>query len=147
MIMKRKNRHRWLITAWFLIMGCTQLARAVTYTPTFVNTRGYNPEAYNVSIKDEGLPAYQFQSTSTSMESGSTYAPLVSAPFATLPGKMGGIRRGIGDPEGDPEAGGVDYEIGVIPDPTPVGEPWILLLLALVYLIYTVYKKKTILTK
>ena len=137
--MQRKNRHRWLITAWFLIMGCTQLARAVTYTPTFVNTRGYNPEAYNVSIKDEGLPAYQFQSTSTSMESGSTYAPLVSAPFATLPGKMGGsIRKGFEDPDGDP--------VGQVTKP-PVGEPWILLLLALVYLIYTVYKKKTILTK
>lgn len=141
MIMLRKNRHRWLITAWFLIMGCTQLARAVTYTPTFVNTRGYNPEAYNVSIKDEGLPAYQFQSTSTSMESGSTYAPVVSAPFATLPGKMGGSIRKDG-------FGGIGEEdpIGQVSE-SPVGEPWILLLLALMYLIYTVYKKKTILTK
>ncbi len=145
--MQRKNRHRWLITAWFLIMGCLlTVVYGQQYGTLYKGISTTYRSAY-ASVPASSAPTYEFQSTSTSMESGSTYAPLVSAPFATLPGKMGGIRRGIGDPEGDPEAGGVDYEIGVIPDPAPVGEPWILLLLALMYLIYTVYKKKTILTK
>lgn len=137
--MKRQNRHRWLITAWFLIMGCLlTVVYGQQYGTLYKGVSTTYRSAY-ASVPASSAPTYEFQSTSTYVESGSTYAPVVSAPFATLPGKMGGsIRKGLGDPEEDP--------VGQVTKP-PVGEPWILLLLALVYLIYTVYKKKTILTK
>lgn len=137
--MKRQNRHRWLITAWFLIMGCLlTVVYGQQYGTLYKGISTTYRSAY-ASVPASSAPTYEFQSTSTYVESGSTYAPVVSAPFATLPGKMGGsIRKGLGDPEGE--------EVGTVTQP-PVGEPWILLLLALMYLIYTVYKKKTILTK
>jgi hypothetical protein len=140
--MKRQNRHRWLITAWFLIMGCLlTVVYGQQYGTLYKGISTTYRSAY-ASVPASSAPTYEFQSTSTYVESGSTYAPVVSAPFATLPGKMGGsMRKSMWD--GDPD----DNELGTVDDPTPVGEPWILLLLALMYLIYTVYKKKTILTK
>ena len=87
------------------------------------------------------FPAYQFQSTSTcpSVVGQSAYTTTsVQAPYSIRPGSV--IRRteswspgsweDDGDGWGDPGSG--TLPTGVIPD-VPVGEPFVLLLMALLY--------------
>ena len=140
--MQRQNRHRWLITAWFLIMGCLlTVVYGQQYGTLYKGVSTYR-SSYE-SLPAYSAPTYEFQSTSAYSSSLSTYTytSKVYEPFAPAPYVKAGIQRdgGLGgDPEDDP--------IGLVTEP-PVGEPWILLMFALLYLIYTVYKKKTIFTK
>ena len=98
-------------------------------------------------------PAYTFHSTSaySSAVGSSAYSSTVTAPFASAstplsaaPVRPGAIRRSFGDPEdeemwSDPEGQG--YGVGEIPDPAPIGEPWVLLGMAILYLFYRKSKK------
>lgn len=139
--MRRQNRHRWLITAWFLIMGCIlTVAYGQQYGTPYKGVSTYR-SSY-ASISTNTTPTYEFQSTSayTSSMGSSSFTSYVSEPFATSPMQRSIRKGGLGPSDDDPG-------IGEVHDPAPIGEPWILLVLAVAYLIYTIYKKKTIITK
>lgn len=142
--MQRQNRHRWLITAWFLIMGCLlTVVYGQQYGTLYKGVSTYR-SAY-ASVPASSAPTYEFHSTSAYSSSLGmyTFTTKVYEPFAPSPYVKAGIQRDGGLDGFDDEG---ENPIGEVTEP-PVGEPWILLLFALVYLIYTVYKKKTILTK
>ena len=80
--------------------------------------------------------AYQFRSTSayTLTTNTSVYAPGTSSPYGNTVKRARKGEDDIGeeeDPEGDP-TGYID---------TPVGEPWVLVLMAILYLFYAKRKK------
>ena len=89
------------------------------------------PSAWRTTptLSEDIRPAYQFQSTSTFAPTThvTVYTPGSGTPYGA-PYRQ---RKGIDDEEEDP--GGDGAEVGQIP--TPVGEPWVLLLMALVFLI------------
>ena len=117
--MKARNRiYKWLIALW-LLMSCQPVLCA--YQPATL------PSAWRTTptLSEDIRPAYQFHSTST-------FAPTTHVTVYT---------PGSGTPYGAPyrqsKGGGIDEEegdeVGLIN--TPVGEPWVLLLMALVFLI------------
>ncbi|MBR2266196.1 MAG: hypothetical protein IJ882_05935, partial [Paludibacteraceae bacterium] len=82
-------------------------------------TTNSTEEAYTLS--SDVYPTYEFQSTSP-------YSSVVGKSVRRS-GKDGGV---IGEwPSGDPG----DDPIGVLPDKLPIGEPFILLALALLYIL------------
>lgn len=96
------------------------------------------------------LPAYQFQSTSichSTVGNSSFTTTTVYAPYSATPNC--GPRRTKLDDSGSWDEGDSwddpnedDYPTGVKPNPDPVGEPMILLLLALGYLMVKVERGK-----
>lgn len=125
---------KWRIAVWLLIVCCVQPTRAVSYKPTYVNTNGYNPAEYRSTLHIESVPEYQFQSTSIMAPATGTpkidFVPLADGARPLNTGS--GMRKG-GWPGGDPSEGGGE-EIGTVTEP-PVGEPLVLLLFALAYLV------------
>ena len=116
--MKARNRiYKWLIALW-LLMSCQLILCA--YQPAT------QPSAWRTTptLSEDIRPAYQFQSTSTFATTThvTVYTPGSGTPYGALYRQRKG---GIDDEEGD--------EVGLIN--TPVGEPWVLLLMALVFLI------------
>ena len=118
---------RWLIAIWLLI-GCE--------TAAYAYTQAAPPSAWRTTptLSADIQPAYQFRSTSA-------YAPTMNIAVYT-PGcssPMGGPKRlrmgGDPDEEVDPD----DDPMGHIN--TPIGEPWVLVLLAVVYIFYRKSKK------
>ena len=89
--------------------------------------------AATMTTQQTTFPEYRFQSTSTcvSVVGNSAFtSPAVYAPYSALP--RTGIRRAEeysidGEPDED------DFPTGVLPNPAPVGEPMVLLLMALLY--------------
>lgn len=121
--MRGRNRiYRWLLAIWLLI-GCE--------TAAYAYTQAAPPSAWRTTptLSADIQPAYQFRSTSA-------YAPTMNITVYT-PGcssPTGGPRRvrmDMDDEEGD--------GVGLLD--TPVGEPWVLLLLAVVYIFYRKSKK------
>ena len=144
--------HRWLLTAWLMLWGCLlsvafgqqygTLYRGSTYYPTVTSSSRSSSPA-SAYIRSSSAPTYDFQSTSSQrmMNGGTTIsASQVCAPFASRPAQSGALRSGWGDPE-DPGTGG--YESGVVPDPAPIGEPWALMVMALLFLLWSGYKFST----
>ncbi len=89
--------------------------------------------AATMTTQQATFPEYQFQSTSTcpsAVGKSSFTSPAVYAPYSALP--RTGIRRAEGYSI-DGEPGVDDFPTGVLPNPAPVGEPLILLLMALLY--------------
>lgn len=96
--------------------------------------------AATITTQPASFPEYRFQSTSTcpSVVGQSTYTTTaVQAPYSIHPVSV--IRRteswtpgswDEGEDWGDPSG---SHPTGVIPDPAPIGEPLILLLMALLY--------------
>ncbi len=133
MMKKMKNRivlYRWMIAAllmlgWLPVSAQTEAFRtssAATDQWTMTNSHYQTAEA----------PSFQFRSTSpytALVNSTSTVGAPAYAPS--------GPRRGPWDP---PE----DNPIGVLPDPAPLGEPLILLLLATLFILF---KKKRVTSK
>ncbi len=116
--MKARNRiYKWLIALW-LLMSCQPILCA--YQPAT------QPSAWRTTptLSEDIRPAYQFQSTSTFATTThvTVYIPGSGTPYGAPYRQRKG---GIDDEEGD--------EVGLIN--TPVGEPWVLLLMALVFLI------------
>ena len=116
--MKARNRiYKWLIALW-LLMSCQPILCA--YQPAT------QPSAWRTTptLSEDIRPAYQFQSTSTFAPTThvTVYTPGSGTPYGAPYRQRKG---GIDDEEGD--------EVGLIN--TPVGEPWVLLLMALVFLI------------
>ena len=111
--------------------------RAVTYVKSATYAPVYTRSAYGSSATVVGSrpSTYQFQSTSTFTSvvgTSAVYAPSVSAPFAATVAQSG-PRRSFGDDFGFNEE--EDDPIGVVPDPVPVGEPFVLVWMAMLYLI------------
>lgn len=169
MMKRSFNIYRWFLTAWTILWGSTmsfavtypQTTQSASWGRTTANrsTPVYTTSSHTISSygssgsgvasystgssnnRSSGLtvgggsPTYHFQSTSVYplKTTKTTFVPLADG---TNP-SQNGIRRG-GNPW-DEDPGDEDDPIGVVPDPTPVGSPLVLLALALVYI---VYKKK-----
>ena len=121
--MKARNRiYKWLIALW-LLMSC-QPALCAFQSATPPAAWGTTP-----TLSRDREMAYQFRSTSayTLTTNTSVYAPGTSSPYGNTVkrARKGDIDDEEDDPEGDPQ-GYID---------TPVGEPWVLVLMALVFLI------------
>lgn len=97
--------------------------------------------AATITTQPASFPEYRFQSTSTcpSVVGSSAFTTtMVYTPYSAAP--RTGLRRteswspGSWD-DGDPwdGPGEDDYPTGVLPNPAPVGEPLILLLMAMLY--------------
>ena len=83
------------------------------------------------------FPSYQFQSTSS-------YTLVVGHTSYTAdpynPSQASGPARARkGDPWDDTDPSGLG--VGEVDDPAPIGEPWVLLLMAVLYIFYTKRKK------
>ena len=157
--------YKWLTAAWLVLWGCVvspafaypQATQSASwgYAPTYsakpihtITPATSSVSAYNSSYSScisgrrsnspvtarDMYPTYNFRSTSS-------YSSIVSnnPSFTPLADTQGNgprnvIRRaGWDDPDDDDP-------IGVVPDPTPVGSPLILLALALAYLIVRLRK-------
>jgi hypothetical protein len=130
--MKVKNRiYKWLFAVW-LLMCCQPMLCA--FQPATM------PSAWRTTptLSTDRQMSYQFRSTSayTPTMNTTVYTPGSSTPFGapTRPRRSGSgdIDEEEDDPIGDP-MGYID---------TPVGEPLVLLLMAVVYLILLKKRKK-----
>ena len=125
--MRGSNKlYRWLFAIWILI-GCE--------TAAYAYTQAAPPAAWRTTptLSTDIEPTYQFRSTSayTPTASITVYTPGSSAPYY-------GPRRDPVNPWGsDPDD---DEEIGQMK--TPVGEPLILLLMALLYAVGRYFAKR-----
>lgn len=115
-----------LMTVWLLI-GSHQTVAA--YTQATMPSSWSTTPTMSSSVQT----SYQFRSTSSYAPSGrvQVYAVGASSPSYSP-------RRN--DPPGWPP-GEEDDPIGTLPDPTPVGEPYILLLFAGIYALYYIHRK------
>lgn len=117
---RRYKIYRWLFALWLLIGSNTAVS---------AYTQASMPSAWRttVTLSTDIQPAYQFRSTSayTPTTNTTVYTPGSSVP-SSGPIRM---RRGMDDEEDDPDG----EEVGMLN--TPVGEPMILLLFALLYMI------------
>lgn len=135
MMRTMKNRivlYRWMIVAWLLLGWLPVSAQTESVFGKSSMTNGQN-QISDFQTQIATAPSYQFRSTSPYtglVNSTSTVGAPSSAPSS-------GIRRGPWDP---PE----DNPIGVLPDPAPMGEPFVLLALAALYcLVRCLRKRKT----
>ena len=117
----RRHMILWLMAIWMLCSIPSVHAVSPASQPSAWQT--------TVTLSNDIYPSYEFYSTSsiapvvgsTSYHSGPCYAPGAG---------HGGIRRDSWDGPGDD-----DDPVGVLPE-TPVGEPLILLLFALLFIVY-----------
>ena len=119
--MQRINVYKWLLTASLMLWSSL-------LTVAFGQQYG-------------SAPSYQFQSTSSMIPIGGTYSSQVSEPFAAEVTHIGSRRNSWGDPDGEGDWEG--YGVGELPNPSPVGEPQILLLMALLYAIGRFRKQRS----
>lgn len=135
--MQRDKIVKWVLAAWFMLLGCTASYGYTTYQTAPAYTNVYHTAE---------TPSYQFRSTSVYSSSfsndNSTFVPLADDPYAS-PGPRKGPRKSSPWDE-DPEKGG--NELGVVDDPTPIGEPLVLLLLAALYGGYRLMKRKKVIS-
>ena len=121
--------YKWLI-ALLLIISAGTTASAWAYP------QAQQPAAWSNTPKlsSDVRPNYQFQSTSayTPVMGGSSYSSTIYAPAANAPVYR---PRKAGYWNEDGEWVEDDDPIGVVPDPAPVGEPFVLLVMAMLYLI------------
>lgn len=110
--------------SWGYTSSYSTANRAGTsYRQTMPASRGYTPacrsiSAYNPDFKEGVKASSYFQYTPADA--------LLSDNSSDNGGIQRNLRRGWGDPD-------EDDPIGVLPNPTPVGEPFVLLALALLY--------------
>ena len=139
--MQRRLRiYRWILTMWLAIAGCMCTPALAQKYGTLYKGATPHRTMYRQPVAEGACPTYQFRSTSaySSSFSGSAYAPQVTTPYATHAAGSSKPRRSNPwdedgyDEEGDPNG----QEVGMMD--TPIGEPFILLLMALFYLVYKV---------
>lgn len=133
-MLRYSHIYGWLLTVW-LLLACSLSVDALTPSQSSASW-GYAPaysNSNNQAVTSE-VPTCRFQSTSTYNTGlgNSAYAPTVSTPFASSPqrARMYNPWDEDGDPNADP--------IGVV----PVGEPLVLLLMALMYVGYIRIRSK-----
>ena len=127
--MIRNRIYTWLMTVWILC-GICHTASAAPYDRSAQSASwGYQPASTatvpsSARVMDEyECPAFNFQSTSPYS------APVGSASSGII--TQSAPRRSTGFSWDDPE----DNPVGVLPNPAPVGEPLVLLVLALLYIV------------
>lgn len=141
MMLQRRILYRWLLTAWLMLCG-SLVSFAVTYDRVSQTSLwGYQP-AYNTGTVStarvaslSAQPSYEFKSTSSYQSvvgssvflSSDSYSPVGNT-------RPGSIRRGGTGNPWDDEPGDDDDPIGQKPT-QPIGEPWILILIALLYIV------------
>lgn len=136
-----------------ILLGLTVLSPAYAYTPSSqasswsaansVSSGTYRP-VYGTSSSAASAPQYQFQSTSSfsSIVNSAAYNEIPAYMFNdNTPSSRGPIIL-RGDSWDDPNEE-EDLPTGVIPDPTPLGEPFILLAFALLYALIRYKKHRT----
>ena len=122
--MIRKNTiYRYLLTVW-LLWSCAASGFAIPSSTSSNASWGYRP-LYETSSS----PSYQFRSTST-CASAVGHTRYSAADVTVCGNKHNGPRKSPWDEDPSED----DLPIGVVPPPTPVGSPLILLLFALLYL-------------
>ncbi len=108
---------------------------ATPYCSSYAPKSAYQ-SSYTQATINNTCPTYTFHTTSvyTSVVEDPNFSPVAVDPYSNN-SPRGHIRKGgWGDPD--------DNEIGVIDDPAPVGSPFILLLMALLYLCGRVVYKR-----
>ena len=124
-----------------MLLGCSA---AFGYTNTYRTTSYHtNTNSYYTAT----APSYQFHTTSvyTSVVENPTFSPIAADPYSNSSPHRS-LRKAVleddddddGDPDSDP--------IGQIPDPTPIGEPLVLLLLAALYGGYRLMKRRKVIS-
>lgn len=132
MMRTMKNRialYRGMIVAWLLLgwLPVSAQTESVFGKSSMTNDQW---AMTNMQYQTANAPAYQFRSTSPySAMVNNTSTVGMSSQVPSRP------RKGPWDP---PE----DNPIGVLPDPAPVGEPFILLALAALYLLVRCSRKR-----
>ena len=119
MIMKGRLLYILLVALWLLS------GSQVTYAFTYGQASEPASWGRTATLSDDVRPSYSFRSTSS-------YTPVVGSTsyLSDGSGPISSPRRAKSwDPWDEPE----DDPIGVVPNPAPLGEPLILLLLALGY--------------
>ena len=160
-------KYLFVLIAWFLVGTCftanaqssrrqaiwtsTASYRTKTYRPESIYTGRSNAIIYSSVSRGSSVvtapacPTFRFQSTSSYISNGVLNArPQITANMsngiATLSSApINRPRRTSGwddDEEGDPSGDG----IGIVPNPAPIGEPFILLLMIALYLLCHIYK-------
>lgn len=139
-----------------ILLGLTVLSPAYAYTPSYqaaswsaansVSAGTYRP-VYGTSSSAATAPKYQFQSTSSfsSIVNSAAYNEIPAYMFNDRTPSSGPVI--LSDPlaPGDPFTPGDPTEdpIGTLPDPMPIGEPFILLAFALLYALIRYKKHRT----
>lgn len=129
--------YRWMIVIGMIIIMEFSLSSAWAFTPT-------SPASWSNAqrVGSDVHTDYRFRSTSPVLGGGQTsysgdeYMPGTRGPM------YGPRQKGYWDENGDwvPEEG--DNELGTVTDPAPVGEPYILLLMAAAYFLFIRRRKK-----
>lgn len=117
--------YRWMLTAWIMLWSC--MSSVWAYDP-------YSPSS---------APTYEFRSTSyfvSQKVNTPSFTPLADDPYAGI-AKVGGVRRD-GNPWDLDNPGENDNPIGQVDEPTPIGTPLVMLLMALMYIAFRVYRRK-----
>lgn len=134
---RRVDLFRWILTLWLVIAGCMGTPVLAQKYGTLYKGATPHRTMYRQPIARDACPTYQFRSTSaySSSFSGSAYAPQVTTPYATRaagskPRRSNPWSEDEYDDEGNPQG----QEVGLMD--TPVGEPFILLIMALFYFLY-----------
>ena len=133
-----------------ILLGLTVLSPAYAYTPSSqaaswsaansVSAGSYRP-VYGTSSSAASAPQYQFHSTSSfsSIVNTAAYNDISDYMFNDRTPSSGPLRTSAFSwtPSDD------DYGVGEIPDPMPLGEPFILLAFALLYALIRYKKHRT----
>ena len=139
---QRHINRRWQLVVCLLLWGC-MASSAWAYEHAFVQSPMSNIQSPISNVQSTTVqPTYQFRSTSAypSMTAGSVFSPTVDNPSFGGPARSGARKGGWGDPDDD------DDEIGVMPT-TPIGEPLVLILFALLFLCFRLAGKSVKQTK
>lgn len=121
---RRHSTYKWLLAACLLWGWIT--------SSTWASSQAMQPAAWTTTpmMSEDVRPVYDFRSTSTVNPIVGTTSYTATPDF--YPGGTKGNRMRKSDPWGPPE----DDPIGVLPDPAPIGEPLILLAMALLYFVW-----------
>ena len=127
MTQNRKIKYGLLLAVWLLLWGGL-------ISPVFAYTQVAPPPAWQTTpvMSEDIRPTYQFRSTSSYMPTtGRGSAAPVGAAYSSRP-----RRSSPWDEEGDPSGQGVGNV------DTPIGSPFILLIMALIYIAFIQIRTK-----
>lgn len=140
MKMRRNKVYRWLLALWLLLIPGEYALCA--YRPAMLPSAWRTKPVLSSDMKQE----YQFRSTSTyPLIVGTTsYTGTYTATNNPTASSSPRVRKGYWDDDGnywenDPED---DTPVGVLD--TPIGEPWILILLVGIYLFVSIRRKHSV---
>lgn len=133
---KRRMKYQCLIVIWVLLLiGSTQITRAVTYANPYVGSTRVGSSVVQTTAPSVSVPGYEFQSTSI-------FAPTTGTPkidFVPLADGAGPLYTGSGmRKNGLP--GVEDNPVGEVTQ-SPVGEPLVLLLFAMLYVVSRLFRR------